>query len=135
MTAPTPEKLLQIVYDGECPFCTRFVELYRIRKNVGKVMLTDARERPDLVAEFDREGLNINDGMVAIWEGRRYYGADSVQLLAMLGAETGAFAALNRVLFKSPKVAGAVYPWLVRGRKLALRLLGRDLIERTSPVA
>lgn len=130
MSSAPPEKRLEIVYDGECPFCTRFVELYRIRKNVGRVVLTDARERPDLVAQFTRDGLDINEGMVAMWEGRSYYGADAVQLLAMLGAENGAFAALNRLLFKKPAVAGVVYPWLVRGRKLALRLLGRRLIDR-----
>ncbi len=123
----TPD-VLQIVYDGECPFCSNFVELYRIRDNVGKVELIDARDRPDLIAEFDRQGMEINDGMVAIWQGRSYYGSDSVNLLSMLSSEKGAFAAMNRALFKNPRTAAAVYPWLVRGRKLVLRMMGRKLI-------
>ncbi|MFC0388116.1 thiol-disulfide oxidoreductase DCC family protein [Muricoccus vinaceus] len=120
---------LTVVYDGECPFCTRFVELYRIRENVGKVVLTDARDHPELVAGFRQQGFEINDGMVVLWQGRTYYGVDAMQLLSMLGTEGGSFAALNRLLFRNKRVAGAVYPWLVRGRKMTLRLLGRDLID------
>lgn len=130
MTATTihaPE-ILKIVYDGECPFCSNFVELYRIRDNVGKVELIDARERPDLIEEFDRRGFEINDGMVAIWQGQYYYGPDSVNLLSMLSSEKGAFAAMNRALFRNRKTAAAVYPWLVRGRKLVLKIMGRKLI-------
>ncbi|CAA9276736.1 MAG: hypothetical protein AVDCRST_MAG93-2932 [uncultured Chloroflexia bacterium] len=119
---------LEIVYDGDCPFCSRFVELYRIRKNVGSVALTDARGRPDLVERFTREGLDINDGMVVFWQGRTYYGPDSVNLMAMLAAERGAFSALNRLLFKNRRVAGLIYPLLVRGRKLTLKAIGRKLI-------
>lgn len=124
-----PSDVLQIVYDGECPFCSNFVELYRIRATVGSVELVDARERPDLVSDFSRRGLEINDGMIALWQGQTYYGADSVTLLSMLSSEKGAFAALNRLLFRNHKVAGFIYPLMVWGRKLALRLLGRRLIE------
>jgi len=119
---------LEIVYDGDCPFCTRFVEIYRIRKNVGSVKLTNARERADLVERFTREGLDINNGMVVFWQGHTYYGPDSVNLLAMLGAEKGAFSALNRLLFKNKRVAGLVYPLMVKGRKLTLKAMGRKLI-------
>ena len=126
---PVADDVLEIAYDGECPFCTRFVALYRIRSNVGQVVLTNVRERPDLLQRFAREGYDINAGMVVLWQGRAYHGADSVQLLAMLGAERGMFAGLNRALFVNRRVAGAVYPLLVRGRNLTLRALGRPLIE------
>jgi predicted DCC family thiol-disulfide oxidoreductase YuxK len=124
-----PDSVLQIVYDGECPFCTRFVELYRIRRNVGSVELIDARSRPDLVQRFTRQGLDINKGMVALWQGNTYHGTDSMQLLSMLAAEKGAFAAINRMLFRNRRIAGFVYPLMVRGRNLTLRLLGRKRLE------
>lgn len=123
--------VLRIVYDGQCPFCSRFVELYRIRKNVGNVELLDARERPEVVEDIRRRGYEINDGMIAIWKGHYYYGQESVTLMAMLGADTGAFAQVNRLLFSNPKLAGNVYPLLVRGRKLFLRMIGRPLIEQS----
>ena len=119
---------LRLIYDGECPFCTRFVELYRIRQNVGHIELIDARQNPGAVADVRARGYEINDGMIAIWRGRYYYGQDGVTLMAMLGAEKGVFARINRLLFKNPKVAAILYPKMVCGRKLALRLLGRKLI-------
>jgi predicted DCC family thiol-disulfide oxidoreductase YuxK len=124
----TAPETLRIVYDGECPFCSRFVALYRIRQNVGRVELIDARTHPELVAEVRARGYEINDGMIAIWRGRYYYGADGATLMALLSAESGFFARLNRLMFRNPRVAGIVYPILVRGRKLALRLMGRKLI-------
>jgi len=120
--------VLRIVYDGHCPFCSRFVELYRIRKNVGVVELVDAREDPAVVEDIRRRGYDINDGMIAIWNGHYYYGQESVTLMAMLGADKGAFAHVNRLLFSNPQLAGKIYPVLVRGRKFFLRMIGRPLI-------
>lgn len=123
-----PDDVLRIVYDGECPFCSRFVALYRIRENVGRVELVDARQHPEMVQDLRARGYEINDGMIAIWRGRYYYGEESASLMAMLSAESGAFARINRMLFTNPRLAAKVYPVLVRGRKLALALLGRKLI-------
>lgn len=118
---------LTLIYDGECPFCSRFVALYNIRKHVGVVDLIDARSRPDLVAKLRNTQIEINDGMVAIWNGRLYYGSESVHLMSMLTSE-GLFAKVNWLLFRNRAVAASIYPVMVAGRKLALRLLGRPLI-------
>lgn len=122
------DDVLRIIYDGECPFCSQFVALYRIRQNVGRVELIDAREHPEAVADVVRRGFNLDDGMIAVWQGHYYYGPESVSLMTMLSQEQGLFAGINRMLFSSPKVAGRVYPVLVKGRKLALRILGKSLI-------
>ena len=55
-----------------------------------------------------------------------------MHLLAVLGGDQSAFNRLNQILFSNPALARVLYPWLVRGRKLTLRLLGRKLIERPS---
>jgi predicted DCC family thiol-disulfide oxidoreductase YuxK len=119
-----------VVYDGECPFCTRYVQLYRIRRLVGRVRLVDARgTTPDPVLEEVRAaGLDLDEGMVVKWGGRTYHGPDAMHVLAMLGAEDSAFGRLNRALFARRGLARRVYPALVAGRKLTLRLLGRRLI-------
>ena len=132
MSSADPKARMRIVYDGECPFCSNFVRLYRLRENVGVVELVDARTAPDLVASFRRDGMEINDGMVVLWDGRSYHGADAMNLLSMLGAQKGAFAAMNRLLFASPRLARLVYPVLVLGRRATLALMGRKAILETA---
>jgi len=119
-----------IVYDGLCPFCSRYVMLYRIRQLMQKVHLIDARdgEQP-LVKELSGKGLDLNEGMVVKWDGKLYYGADCMHILALLGSDSSAFNRLNRWLFSRERLARALYPILVRGRKLTLRVLGRSAIE------
>lgn len=104
------------------------MSLYKIKENVGDIELVNARENPELVKEIRAMDFEINDGMVAIWEGKYYYGSDAINLMAMLGADSGIFNSINRFLFRNKTAAASVYPFLVSGRKLALKLLGRRLI-------
>ncbi len=34
---------ISIIYDGECPFCSSFMSIVRVKKSVGDVRLIDAR--------------------------------------------------------------------------------------------
>jgi predicted DCC family thiol-disulfide oxidoreductase YuxK len=122
---------LVVVYDGQCPFCTRFVQLYRIRQLVGQVRLVDARDAPGsdaVLQEVHEAGLDLDLGMAVKWRGRIYHGADAMHVLALLGAEGSLFGRMNRALFTRPALARRIYPALVAGRRLTLRLLGRHLI-------
>jgi predicted DCC family thiol-disulfide oxidoreductase YuxK len=119
---------LSIIYDGQCPFCTNFVKLYAIRKKVAEVELTDARGQPGLVRELRARGMDVNDGMVVIWQGRYYFGAAGMHLLSVLGTKPGIFGVFNRLLFRNRHVAGMVYPALATGRRITLSLLRRKLI-------
>lgn len=122
---------LTVVYDGMCPFCTRFVQLYRIRQLVGRVRLVDARGAPEsdpILVQVRDAGLNLDVGMAVKWRGRLYHGPDAMHILALLGAEGTAFGRINRALFARPALARWIYPGLVAGRRLTLRLLGRRLI-------
>jgi hypothetical protein len=51
-----------IVYDDECPFCSAYVNLSRLREAIRPVKLIAARERPDLVEAFREAGVSLNDG-------------------------------------------------------------------------
>lgn len=120
---------LSIIYDGECPFCANFVKLYAIRKKVAEVELIDARERPLLVRELRSRRMDVNDGMVVIWQGHYYFGAAGMHLLSLLGMESGIFAMLNQFLFRNRRMAGIVYPVLATGRRVTLSLLRRKPIS------
>jgi predicted DCC family thiol-disulfide oxidoreductase YuxK len=117
-----------IIYDGECPFCAGFVKLYALRKNIGEIELIDARTRPDLVQKLRAQGMEINEGMVVIWQKHYYHGADAMHLLSILGSARGFFGGLNKFLFHSRNAAALVYPVLATGRRVALSLLGRKMI-------
>ena len=132
MSPPDPKQTeLWVVYDGECPFCSSYVRLYRLREVTGRVHLVDAREPHPVVAEVRALGLDLDQGMAVKAAGRFYHGAEAMQLLAILGDGPDLFNALNRAIFRHPRVARLLYPWMVRGRLLTLRLLGR----RTFPSA
>ena len=120
---------LWVVYDGECPFCSSYVLLYRIREHAKHVHLIDARSAHPIVDEVRGEGFNLDEGMAVKFNGRFYHGAAAMNILAILGSNGGVFNRLNHSLFRHPRLARFLYPMLVRGRWIVLRLLGRRLIE------
>ncbi|WGD50652.1 DCC1-like thiol-disulfide oxidoreductase family protein [Bradyrhizobium sp. CB1650] len=117
-----------VIYDGECPLCSRYVLLYQLREQGQRVHLIDARSEHPIVGDIRARDLDLNEGMVVRWHDRYYHGAEAMHLLATLAGETTLFNRVNRLLFSRPRLARAVYPTLVRGRKLLLGLLGRKLI-------
>jgi predicted DCC family thiol-disulfide oxidoreductase YuxK len=137
LPSPSPDKPegLQIVYDGECPFCSRFVTLYKAKSVVGKVDLIDAREDHPAVHLVKSKGLDLDEGMAVLWDGQIYHGADAVHFMAMIGSENGLFNKLNKAIFQVKPLARVLYPVMVTGRNLTLRLLGRrSLAKAEKPV-
>lgn len=125
-----------ILYDGECPFCTRYVALVRLRESLGNVRLVNARDGgPELVCVRAHQ-LDIDEGMVLHWNGALYHGADCIHRLALLSTPSSVFNRLNAWMFKRPAVAKVLYPWMKAGRNLVLRALGRRKIgpePKTAP--
>jgi predicted DCC family thiol-disulfide oxidoreductase YuxK len=129
MSEHDPDDDVWIVYDGECPFCSSFVLLYRLRASGRDVRLVDARSGGPLVAEIRCLGFDLDAGMVVQYRNHFYWGAEAMNLLAILGSDVTLFNRLNALLFRRPGLARLFYPLLVRGRLATLRLLGRGLIK------
>lgn len=115
-----------IIYDGECPFCSRYVGLLRLREAVGPVRLVDARADKSLVQEMRRQGFDLNEGMLVTVGGRNYYGADAVNVLALMSSRVGLMNRLAAWAFRTPFRARWLYPVVRAGRNATLRLLGRE---------
>ena len=131
-SALSPEKASSdnwLIYDGECPFCSQYVKLVRIRQAVGGLKLLNARDGGPQYDEVLRAGLDLDEGMVLKLNDRLYHGDDCVHALAMLSEPKGFFNRLNVWVFKSPKRAAFLYPILRAGRNLALKLLGRKKLD------
>jgi len=120
---------LTIIYDGECPFCSSYVTLLRIRENVGSVALLDARKFPELVSDLASRGLKMDEGMIVIYEKRLYFADEAMHVLSMLSTGSGLFNKLIKVAFRNPAHAAVIYPPLRACRNLTLKILGRTLIQ------
>jgi predicted DCC family thiol-disulfide oxidoreductase YuxK len=130
MTTQTGEPGAWIVYDGQCPFCSRYVALLRLRDSLGEVRLINARDGGPVVEELERAGVDLDDGMVLKLDDRLYHGHDCIHVLALLSTPSGSFNRINAALFRSPRVARLLYPVLRTGRNAVLRLLGRSKIHQ-----
>jgi predicted DCC family thiol-disulfide oxidoreductase YuxK len=115
-----------IVYDDECPFCSAYVRLFRLREAIGQVKLIAARERPDLVEAFREAGVSLNDGTAVIHRGEIYWGDKAINWLALMSSSSGIFNRLNGWIFASPRLSRLLYPVLRTGRNLTLAALGRS---------
>jgi predicted DCC family thiol-disulfide oxidoreductase YuxK len=123
---------IQVVYDGECPFCTGYVRLLRLREAAGTVELIDARSVHPLVREVVQAGIDLDEGMVVKLGGQLYHGGDALHVLALLSTRAGLFNRAMGALFRSPGLSRTIYPALRAGRNAALRLLGRKPIRATA---
>lgn len=117
-----------LLYDGECPFCSRYVQLLRLRELSPSFRLLDARHQPQLVACMLQQGYDVDEGMILRWGERYFHGADCIAELSRLTRTDTRGQRLNRAVFADARRAQRLYPWLVRGRNLVLRLLGRHPI-------
>lgn len=113
---------IEIVYDGQCPFCADFTRMVALRR-AGEVALIDARGDDPRLAEIGA-GLDLDRGMVVRHHGRILYGAEAMALLLALSQPGGVWG-LARWVFASPARARLAYPALQAGRGMVLRLLGR----------
>jgi predicted DCC family thiol-disulfide oxidoreductase YuxK len=118
-----------LVYDGDCPFCSRYIRYVRFRDAVGKVHLVNAREGGPLVDEMMGAGLDLDEGMVLKMGGRYYHGADCIHALAMLTSGSDTFNRINAAIFRSPILSRLLYPILRAGRNATLKGLGRTKIR------
>jgi predicted DCC family thiol-disulfide oxidoreductase YuxK len=125
----TPLDANFLLYDGECPVCSAYVAMARLRQLYPNLRIVSARTEPDLVAELRRNGYEINDGMVLSLDGKIYYAAEATRMIAILGGNSSSRwrrAALEAI--GTAPWARPLYPWLNRGRLLLLRILGRKRI-------
>ncbi len=118
-----------LLYDNECPFCSAYVRLFRLREAGMVLQLLDARLHPELVRKFAKQGLNINQGMILKLEGDLYFGGEVMHVLALMSSSSTLFNRINRLVFLRPVVARWLYPIFRTGRNAVLRLLGRTKIS------
>ena len=120
---------LTLVYDGECPFCARYVAMTRLRASAGSLTILNAREPHQLIEELIADGYDLDDGMVLKAGDKIYHGDQAVHALALLSSRIGWFNRLNFLVFRSETLSRVLYPILRARRNTVLRLLRRQKIH------
>ena len=121
-----------IVYDGECPFCSRYVKMLRLRDTIGPVELVNARSTHPVVEFLRARQVDLDNGMAFVYNGAVAVGDECIYKIALLSTASDRFNRLNRWIFRSETRSRLVYPVLRCGRNTTLRLLGRRKIGRSA---
>ena len=122
---------VQIIYDGDCPFCKVYVGMVRLKENYA-VELINARDPHPLVDEVTLRGLDIDEGMVVVLEKEFYHGDDALNRMALMTTKSGLMRRLTKWTFSNPWRSRNLYPFLRGGRNVTLKLLGHKKIENLS---
>lgn len=120
----TPFSTNYIAYDGECPMCNAYVRYVTLKGEYG-FQLVNLRENRDVRQFLKEKGYDLNQGMIAYFNGQIYYGDNALHIIALLSDPNSILKKLNKTLFSSQKISKTIYPWLVLGRRFLLRALNR----------
>ena len=119
---------MKIIYDGDCPFCSKYVRLIQLKRTVGDVELINARSDNLIKEKLKKLSIDINQGMVLIHGENIYFAEDCVHRLALLSTSSTIFNRINKFIFKHKVLSKILYPIMKTGRNLILFILNRKKI-------
>lgn len=121
-------KQLTIYYDKECPVCSRYISYVSLKETYSSVKLINVRENQSLFNKFKLQGFDLDKGMIADVDGKIYYGAEAISLIAQSNTKPGLLSVINNTLFSKLQISKTLYPILVSLRNLLLIILGKGKI-------
>ncbi|WP_133407782.1 DCC1-like thiol-disulfide oxidoreductase family protein [Parashewanella tropica] len=81
---------LEIIYDGDCPFCRNIVLKRDLESNGFQVTMVNARDLSNQqLTDYQNAGYDLNDGMLVKYQNKQYYGHDALMLLLKLSRHKG----------------------------------------------
>lgn len=120
---------VEIIYDGDCPVCSAYVRMHRLREDGRHIELVDARQHPDVVETYARRGVDLNRDFVLKVDGAEYIGGGAMLALSSIAAPSPWIRRINACLFASRTMSRAVYAVLRVSRWTLLLLMGRKPIR------
>ncbi len=120
---------LYLIYDNECPLCRSSAHALNIKKAVGNLVLINAREAHPLISLAYARGFDPDRGIIVIYNGQYYFGADAAHFLAMLNSSHGMLNAITASIFRIKIFARLLYPIVKIFRRLLLKIKGIGAIE------
>ena len=121
---------IALIYDGECPVCTAYSCSVDVDEGKASgLKRINARSDDALVKQAKEAGVDLDEGMVVLHDGKMYHGADALNVMAKLAPDRGFGNRLNKLLFSNPTISRVSYPVLRAGRNTLLKILGRKKIR------
>ena len=117
-----------VVYDGECPFCSAYVRMLRLRQAAGEVVLLNARGSHPVVDALKARDIDFDAGMTVQIGDQIYHGNEAVHWLSLMTTPSASLNGAIAWCLRDRRRARLVYPLLRAGRNLALSLLGKSRI-------
>ncbi len=115
-----------LIYDGDCPFCTQYVRMARLRAVLGDLRLINARDGGPEVEAVRAQGYKLDEGFVLHMDGIYFHGADSLHRLALMSSRSGLFNRVTYAIFRNRARSRLLYPVLRTGRNTVVRMMGRS---------
>jgi predicted DCC family thiol-disulfide oxidoreductase YuxK len=124
MSASPENRVLLIVYDGDCYFCRAYVNFVQLRQAIGAVELLSARSGDARLPPLMAQGFDLDDGMLIITGPQIHAGADAMHWLAVHLPARSLSERLHAAVFRQRWLAQLLYPLLRLGRRAWLALRG-----------
>lgn len=122
------ENSVTIIYDNGCPVCSYYISISKIKEKFGKVCLVKARDNYDVLNYIKSVNIDINEGMILIYNKKLYFGSDAINMISILGKKDSFINTLTINIFKYNLLSKVLYPFLKIGRRILLFILGKKLI-------
>jgi hypothetical protein len=123
-----PNDTISIIYDDGCPVCSYYISISRIEEKFGKVNLIKARNNLKILDYLKSINININEGMIVVFDKKIYFGSDAINIISVLGRKDSFINNVMISIFKYKVISQLLYPLLKLGRRLLLLILGKKLI-------
>jgi predicted DCC family thiol-disulfide oxidoreductase YuxK len=121
-----------LLYDGDCPFCSSYIKLMKIREHYPDFELINARAKSSQLDEAKRLDYNLNEGMLIKLDETYYYGSEAISIInniSTLQQQRGIFFKIHKILFSRRAVTKVLYRIMRIGRLITLKLLGKKPLD------
>ena len=123
-----PNDTVSIIYDDGCPVCSYYISISRIEEKFGKINLIKARNNLKILDYLKSINIDINEGMIVVFDKKIYFGSDAINIISILGRKDSIINNVIISIFKYKVISQLLYPLLKLGRRLLLFILGKKLI-------
>ena len=111
---------ITIFYVGECPFCTAYIKIVKLKSNFSKVLMVNAREGGEVVERIKKIPLDLDEGMVVKIGDNYFHGHECMNVLSLLASNSGILNRFFAWIFKSETLIKSTLPSLEIRKKFGV---------------